>query len=365
MTQTLPTGDVLETNRDAAVLRFAGRRKTLSTGALNGGLQADLQAVFNHNDCPRAGASCRMQGKTMVEHQTATAQKLGLPPDRVTGMNTGANTENTAVYTLEFEGLSVSAVVTAGLEVNGCRVGNAATLHERAGETVPLPGTVNIMVVIDANLTDGCMARALVTATQAKVAAVQELLVSDRYGPGLATGSGTDGIVIVSNSDSPRALSEAGEHYKLGELIGRAVKQGVKEALYRQSGLCPGMQHSVFRRLERFGVTPQAVWEEYSCRCDVPVSREVFATMMDQMSADGSVVCGASLYAHLLDQLCWGLLLPQETADTGARILAMLDSHHGMAKEREIPAGGTAADLAGRMAAAFVAMIADWVAVSS
>lgn len=362
MSIILDSGDVLELSRNAAVLRFSGERKVLSTGALNGGISRGLTAVFNRNDCPQAGKYCRMMGRTMKEHQTNTASGLGLDPGRTTGLNTGANIDNTAINTVRWDDFSVTAIVTAGIEVNGCRVGSPASLHERDGEALILGGTVNIILVVSADLADGCMARALVTCTEAKVAAIQELMASDCYGNGLATGSGTDGTIIVSDSGSPVKLSEAGEHHKLGELIGKAVIAAVKEALYRQSGLCAGAQHSVFRRLERIGVTEAACWEEYSRSCTEPVGRPVFADMAAKMSADGSLVSLASLYAHLIDQALWGLLTPQEAVDTGDRLLELMNIHHGMpGGPRAAFCGDDKERLVKSMADMFVKTVVRWV----
>lgn len=275
MKTTIPTGDLLDQDRNAGILRFTGRRSVISTGALNGGIRHDLTAIYNHNDCPRAGKYCEMQGDTMEEHQAHIAASLGLDPQHTTGLHTGANIDNTAIVSLSYDDFSVTAMVTAGVEVNACRVGDPAVIHERDGGAFLLGGTINIVVAVDANLTDHCLARALVTCTEAKVAALQELVVSGRYSMGLATGSGTDGTIIVGNSDSAVRLTEAGEQYKLGEYLGKAVMQAVKQALYRQTGLCTGMQHSVFRRLERFGVTEPAVWEVYLRMCSQPVDHTV------------------------------------------------------------------------------------------
>lgn len=101
----------------------------------------------------------------------------------------------------------------------------------------------------------------LVTCTEAKSAAIQELCIASCYSRGLATGSGTDGTIVVSNRESLVRITEAGKHCKMGELIGKTVKQAVKEALYRQTGVNAAMQHNALRRLGRFGITISSLWE--------------------------------------------------------------------------------------------------------
>ena len=63
-------------------------------------------------------------------------------------------------------------------------------------------------------MTPGCMARALVTATEAKTAAIQELMGGSLYSTGLATGSGTDNMMIIADAESENQLTYAGETRK-------------------------------------------------------------------------------------------------------------------------------------------------------
>jgi hypothetical protein len=144
-------------------------------------------------------------------------------------------------------------VVTGGIEHNAGRVGDPATYYKPGSEPFKT-GTINILLFLDCDLAPGILTRALVTCTEAKTAAIQELLQGSVYSRGLATGSGTDQTILVANGESSLYLDDAGKHAKLGELIGRVVKQAVKAALYKQTGLCPAGQHHALRRLERFGV---------------------------------------------------------------------------------------------------------------
>ena len=66
----------------------------------------------------------------------------------------------------------------------------------------------------------GILARALVTATEAKTAALQELILGSRYSSGLATGTGTDQILAISDPQAKLMISDCGKHTKPGELLG-------------------------------------------------------------------------------------------------------------------------------------------------
>lgn len=97
----------------------------------------------------------------------------------------------------------------------------------------PTPGTINIMLFnIDAKLPCGVLNQAIITATDMKAVALQELQVGSHYSSGIATGSGTDTImVVVSNLDAPHPLYDAGKHSQLGSIIGRVVIEAYKKSI--------------------------------------------------------------------------------------------------------------------------------------
>ena len=159
-----------------------------------------------------------------------------------------------AVETATFKELTVTAVTTAGVHGNAGRAGDPATWHEESedvnlnsgadiknkekNEDSATFGTINTLLFINWPLTEGAMAKAVVTLTEAKSAALGELAVPSRYSNQLATGTGTDQYTIAALADDslqPKAWS--GMHSKLGELIGTAVKKSVREALRWQNGL--------------------------------------------------------------------------------------------------------------------------------
>ena len=264
-------GDCLRRQGQSVIAEFTGRRRCLSTSPLNGGIAEHLTAVFNHDCLPPDGSWFVMKEATYEEHLRATASSLGLNPDTVSGMITTAQMDSLAIAREEWRGTAVTAAVTAGIDKNGGRAGDRADWHE--GEDCPLGGTVNIMLFFSADLPPGTLARALVTCTEAKTAALQELLAPSCYSDGLATGSGTDSAILVSDAESPLRLTYAGKHCKLGEMIGCAVIRAVKESLFLQTGLNAERQLNLYARLGRFGVTRELLWRdgEISAECPAPL----------------------------------------------------------------------------------------------
>lgn len=325
---TLPSGDELHKYKKSLVLTFAGQRKTLSTSVINGGYRENMTAIFN-NDCkPGAGMACELKAPTYEEHMKILSDELGLNPDVTTGMSTAATMDNVSIIFESFRDISVTAIITGGIETNGGRVGDPAVWHEENGKTInALTGTINIILFIDANLSEGALTRALVTCTEAKSAAIAELIASSRYSMGIATGSGTDGTIIISNSESSSYLTQAGKHSKLGEIIGRVVKSSVKEALFKQSNLCPKTQHNILRRLDRFGITEESLWSGYE-KLNQPLDKPHFLHKLHTLAIKDDLLTYTSLYIHLIDQLIWELISPEEALSTGNVIIGILEKRH-------------------------------------
>lgn len=323
---TLSTGDAVYQQETSMVVAFTGPRAVLSTSLFSGGYRNDLQAVFNH-DMKRATG---ITAANYLTYLADTARNLGLDPARVSGMGTAASMENVAIRSESYQSLTVTAIATGGVEGNGGRVGDPTPYFMPGQKPAAYkPGTINIMLVIDADLPNGTMARALVTCTEAKTAALQELMAGSRFSTGLATGSGTDQTMIIANPGSELYLEDAGKHSKLGELIGRTVKLAVKEALLRQTGLSPEKQHSVLRRMNRFGVTEDMLFQHYVQSGGI-ADKARFAAALKQVEREAPLVSYTSLYVHLLDQLQWQLLSGEEVTETGNALLRLTADTYGV-----------------------------------
>lgn len=341
---TLSTGDKVYFYDKSIVIYFSGARKILSTSLYNGGYHDDYVAVYNYDAKQGAGMPCEMLADTYVEHMRLVSKRLALDPDKVSGMGTAASMENAVVETLSFKELTVTAIVTGGIETNGGRAGDPADYYKLMPK--PKYGTINIMLLLDCDMPAGTMARALVTCTEAKTAAIQELLEGSKYSNGIATGSGTDQTIIIANSESELYMEGAGKHSKLGELIGKTVKNAVKKALAKQSGLTPAKQHDVFRRLKRFDIKAGDMWQSYSAQ-DAAVVKPEYLLAAEKLAKEDIMLVYTSLYAHLLDQYLWELISAKEMQMAGQQLLKVLAEQYAV--EAELIDEGT-----------LVAMLAAW-----
>lgn len=333
---TLETFDEIHRRQNSIIITFKGSRKVLSTSHLNGGYREDLTAVFNHNINSGLGLKTDIHPGNYREHMSLVATELGLKPQSSAGLLTAASMENAALKTDSYEDLSVTAIVTAGIDYNGGRVGDPASFHERRGEVISLPpGTINILLYINADMPEETLVRAMVTCTEAKTAALQELMAGSCYSNGLATGSGTDGTIIIANSGSSVKLFYAGKHSKLGELIGLTVKAAVKEALYLETGMSPQTQFSILKRFKRFGLDAESLWKRYSNKQLAPLEYTGFEYDLACLDRDENLVVPSTLYIHLLDQMNWGLISPPQAARAGKEILARIMDYFGLSPKTD------------------------------
>lgn len=231
------------------IVRFPQIRRTLSTndGVLN------IKAVANHSAHPQLW-NCnddtrkkdrQVPAKVYMQNiRERTAHNCGLSTEDITMMGTSAKMDNLAVVTKAHHPFVVTALVTAGAKGNAVRTGVDAGLYVEADPASgtpamskePKPGTINIMLLTNARITDGGMIRAVITATEAKTAALEDLHVPSTYTKNVqATGTGTDSIIIVSGSSGP-LVTYPGGHSLIGGLMGKAVYEAVVEALGKQNG---------------------------------------------------------------------------------------------------------------------------------
>lgn len=121
----------------------------------------------------------------------------------------------------EAQGLRVAVVTTAG-------VGNATS----AGVSRPCdskPGTINIMVLLDAKLSRAAMLNAIITVTEAKCAVLHAMDIRTPDGL-LATGTSTDTVTVAMTGRGP-TQAYAGPATVVGWLMAKAVRQAVQESL--------------------------------------------------------------------------------------------------------------------------------------
>ncbi|UCF44712.1 MAG: adenosylcobinamide amidohydrolase [Candidatus Bathyarchaeota archaeon] len=172
-----------------------------------------------------------------------SAKKLGLA-ERYVGMVTAAAIEKFSLVSKKAGDLAVSVIATA-VDPAGDTCSHAESAGEMI-EVLEIEGTINIMVVIDGNPTESCLVSTLITATEAKTAALRELDIRSRYSGDEATGTITDAMVVAeTNRGAP--IVYGGPASKLGQLVGYCTRKAVKEAVMKANECMPC--RSIMKRL--------------------------------------------------------------------------------------------------------------------
>jgi adenosylcobinamide hydrolase len=208
--------------------------RILSSALLNGGL-VEANGIINVQVPEGSGKDMNdMHWMGPEKFLANAAEQLGLPNDKVAGLMTAAKMSNLVVSTEKQDDVSLAVFVTAGATV-AVAAGEAAASKSELRKV----GTINIIVVVDGNLTDGSMVEVVKTATEAKTVAIRELDIRSRFSGDLATGTLTDSVAVACTKKGT-PIQYAGTFTLIGESIGRLVREGVKTAINKQENIWSG-----------------------------------------------------------------------------------------------------------------------------
>jgi adenosylcobinamide amidohydrolase len=151
----------------------------------------------------------------------AYARRAGVPEPFV-GLLTGAWTEAATIGEEDGAGIRTLAVATVGLS-NGIGAGRTPV----SGWT---HGTINTVVVVDADPEASALVNAVITVTEVKTLLLHEAGIRDAAG-GLCTGTSTDAVVIAATGRGARArfggpASELG--WSMAQAARRALEAGIR-----------------------------------------------------------------------------------------------------------------------------------------
>jgi len=311
------------------VAALKGPHHVVSTSVRNGGWTTGVEWLVNHQSCE--GTAHLDRHRTMTDggldaYHDRVCAEIDLPADRTAVMGTAANMNYVAIVRAADEDVSVIAAVTAGVEGNATAAGEPATWRETDAGAQKVPayaGTINTMLFVDRALTSAALARAIITMTEGKSAALQRLAVPSKLHIDLATGTGTDQYCIASPIDSRRPLTSASPHMKLGEIIGSAVRDATLEALRWQNGLEISYTRGVFHALGRFGVREATIFDDIAPLLDAP-NLELLKRNSKAAFYEPLVGASAHALATVCDRVRHGTLPASVAEDAMAQQAAML-----------------------------------------
>ena len=288
------TGDRAYIYKNSIVVDFGVCRNGISTSEINGGFKTNFKSVFNHH--LSQDNLDFLENHSVKQYLLKQSSDLGIDFKSTTGLLTSALMENACVVTKQYKNLEVSTIATAGVRVNATRAGDSATYYEENNEFHFDVGTINLIILTNVCLEPGTLANGLITATEAKTVALNNLRIPSQFSNGFATGTGTDGVAIFSNTQSNNVLSNAGKHSKLGELIAKSVICSVSEAIKRQVWITKDSQCNVLARLARYKLDINEFYNQ------LDENKESFVKSLQVASRDQSNVAIATSILNLSDE---------------------------------------------------------------
>ncbi|MDQ7004684.1 MAG: adenosylcobinamide amidohydrolase [Ghiorsea sp.] len=211
----------LQHNENHIHIAFSSPQRVISSAILNGGLMK-ADHIVNWK-VPKHASACEAPEKSLSNYAKVQGWQ-----GHVVGMMTAASMDSLRIEQACVEDVDITVLVTTGLS-NARRAGDKADIQKLLATTDEI-GTINLVLIFSAQLTDAAMVEAMMIATEAKAAALQHAKVLSPISGLIATGTGTDAIAVASGYASP-AIKFCGKHVLLGEWIGRLVIAAVTRSL--------------------------------------------------------------------------------------------------------------------------------------
>ncbi|MBW7473184.1 adenosylcobinamide amidohydrolase [Paenibacillus oenotherae] len=197
--------------------------QTLSSAVYGGG--------FGHGDSfVNWKVPVSYYGNDPADDVRSMLREWGYSPSSTIGLLTAAKLTHASIAEAEGDRFNIVCIATSG-------TGNAARSGmSREVFSAYKPGTINIMLFIDGSMTPSAMVNAVITATEAKTAALTDLGITDPDNGRGATGTTTDAIIIgASQSQRFGAVhAYAGAATTIGNAIGNMVYRTVYESTATQ-----------------------------------------------------------------------------------------------------------------------------------
>jgi adenosylcobinamide amidohydrolase len=307
----------------------------IGTSARNGGQATHIRHLVNHQSCEAAGHNLYFEALHDLgedAYHDAVCADAGVPPGETAMMGTAANMNYAAAVTRTDDDVSLTAIVTAGVETNAICAGDPATWRESFGaasQSLAKTGTINTILLIGRPVKISALTRAAIVMAEAKSAALQYLAVPSCYSSDLATGTGTDQFCLAAPLAGVAPFTTASPHSKFGALIGATVRDATLEALRWQNGLERSITRGIFHALRRYGVKEPALMERLGRLLDA-ADLELLRRNAPAVFYEPLVGAAAHALAAVLDRIRHGTLpascaqaaLAQQAANLAASLAA-------------------------------------------
>jgi len=228
LTSRLAGKYTIEYTTEHVHIAFEHPHRVLSSAVLNGGF-AEADHIVNLKVQKSTPAYHAMEPPAVsLQKHCADSGLQGL----CVGMMTAASMDSMRLARKEAQGVEIAVVVTTGLS-NPRRAGDRSESREMITQQTK-PGTINTIVLTNASLTKAAMVEAVMIATEAKTAVLQDLAVQSPVSNAIATGTGTDAIAMACGH-SELKIEYAGKHTLFGELLARSIMESIAASIEKRS----------------------------------------------------------------------------------------------------------------------------------
>lgn len=198
--------------------------RMMSSAILKGGLQK-----ADHFLNTKVDANIRGE-KTDFESPEITLQRIVDSKNwkgNCVGMMTAALMKSFRSVRMQKQGVWIEAMVTSGVS-NARRAGDQAD-YQFMNENCRKIGTINILILTNAQLSDASMIECVMMVAESKAACLQDLDIKSPLSGLLATGTGTDSTAIACGTGPE--VQYCGKHVLFGEMLAKVTYQAINESL--------------------------------------------------------------------------------------------------------------------------------------
>jgi adenosylcobinamide hydrolase len=309
-----------EVDKNQLVISSEIPLEVLSSAVLNGGFTTANKIVSIHvpeENKENVHKNSEDLDKELHENPEDILRKavmrLGFDSDEVVGIMTNADVRNVQVSAQMHNEISLNAFVTAGVKVSATAGEPTISKHG----PINRGGTINIILLVDGNLTKSCMVDAVKTATEAKTVALRELDTRSYFSGDPASGTVTDSVIVACTKRG-KTVEYAGTATILGELIGKSVKESLKKTLRKEQQFVAN--RPLTKRLNERGISLAKVATLFlKAHPEIAEKSEPFNEELQQMLSDPKIV-PLILAALRLDDDVKAGLTPKDMFDQSTAI---------------------------------------------
>ncbi len=210
------------------VINLGGRRRVLSSAPQGGGFRF-ASHIINHQVDANPSMNGHFPDPARYLRKLASQLSIGY---YTVGLMTAVPMTQLVTSRVSAEGLWVECFATVGVTNAVCAGEWPPSLAHRKEIYSTRVGTINLILITNGSLSTSAMVGAVQIATETKTGVLRDHTIPSWKGKDLATGTGTDAVVIACRLRGEGPLhTYSGTHTIMGALIGRSVADCVSRGL--------------------------------------------------------------------------------------------------------------------------------------